>query len=405
VCGATSTAADEESHEPSGLRFEVAEPVGWGGRDPVDLLVCLHGSGDSTEHFQRGLAVLAPDLRRHLRVFVASPDAQGWPLEVHDGVAGVARAVRDRYRVRRVVLFGYSAGGVMAQECQFQHAELFGGTVVAGAGLHRMPPADHLTRSRYMAWAIGAEDLPAQQDGVGRMRRGLESAGWDESHYRFDVLEGRGHELDGESIGAAVTWVLERLAESDDLSATDEEGLAALDAALEDEDYAAAREAADALILAGGFTARRALYPLAATLAADRDAPASSLGIELLGRIGDPRGAEVIDDRLRHLRRHPDRYVAAIEALGRIDADAAREALSPLLRKWEDDGLPQVAAAHGLARIGGRDEEWHLLRALDKAEDRRRHAYAEALNAALQAVVGHEIEGYRMWRAWHDRYR
>lgn len=107
---------------------------------------------------------------------------------------------------------------------------------------------------------------------------------------------------------------------------------------------------------------------------------------------------------LPRLQRDPVRHVAAIRALGALPGPESAKALLAVLRRRDGDLAPQVAAAEALARIGGRSEVRALVLELKGAEDERGgQRLAEAIDAALREVTGHELSGGRVWRAWWDQ--
>ncbi len=403
---AVGARADERVHAPSGLTYEVVPPTGWDGAAPVDLLVCLHGSGDQVNTFRRGLRVVAPGVRRFLCLFVQSPAAQGWPLDALDGVAALAQEVRAAHPGQGLFAFGYSAGGNMAAALVFQRPDLVEGAVVAGAIAARQPPNDARAHARRLYWAVNADDATfGGRDAVERLRGWLGAAGYDPARYRIDLREeeGLGHGLDGEAVERGLEWLrAETLAEA---PATDDDRASVTEVAALVSAKDATPDALRALcapIVEGRRGEARALLAAALEpLLKHRDAALSLAGIELLGRLGARESADALAGALSRLQRDADRHVAAVRALGAIGGEAANKALVPVLRRG-DPGA-QVAAAEALARSGGRAEVRALVDELNEAERERRERVAAAIDAALREVTGHELSGGRVWRAWWEQ--
>jgi pimeloyl-ACP methyl ester carboxylesterase len=150
--------AQERVDAASGLRFEVARPTGWDGEAPVDVLVCLHGSGDKADTFRRALRVVAPGVRRFACVYVQSPDEKGWPASAVPGVAAIASTVRAELPGQGLFLFGYSAGGYTGTTCVFERPDVFEGILVAGSIASHQPPADARVKARLFYWSVNPDD-------------------------------------------------------------------------------------------------------------------------------------------------------------------------------------------------------------------------------------------------------
>lgn len=401
--------ADERVHAPSGLVYEVVRPTGWDGQEPVEVLVCLHGSGDRLANFRRALRVLVPGVRRWLCLFVQSPEERGWPPAAAEGVAALAAEVRAAHPGAGTLLLGYSAGGQAATACLFERPDAFDGALVTGAIAHRQPPADARVKARLVYWAVNPDDATfGGAEAVERLRGWLTAAGYDEERYRIDLREapGLGHRIDGAAVQRGLDWLRARglaapATDDDRARAADvERRLAARDAASADDLRALA-----APIVAGRSTEARAL--LAAALAQGprhRDPALALAAIDLLGRLGDPAGGEALVAALPRLRRDPARHAAAARALGGVATPAASRALAALLERRDGDQAAQVAAAGALARIGGRAETPALIGALASAERDDRPALVAAIEAALREVTGYEeLAGARRWRAWWEQ--
>lgn len=405
---ATTARADERVHAASGLTYEVVPPTGWDGQAPVDVLVCLHGSGDQLSTFRRGLRVVAPGVRRFLCVFVQSPDAQGWPSSALDGVAAIASEARAGHPGHGLFAFGYSAGGNLASSLVYQRPDVFEGAVVAGATGARQPPNDARVHARRLYWALNPDDTTfGGREAVERLRGWLTAAGYDPARWRIDLREeeGLGHGLDGAAVERGLEWLrAETLAE---VPATDDDRARVAEVAAlvsgKGADPDALRALAAPILEARRGEARALLAAALEGLPRHRDAALSLAGIELLGRLGVPASVDALAGALSRLQRDPARHVAAVRALGQLGGPEAAKALLGVLRRRDGDLSPQVAAAEALARVGGRAEVRALVAELNEAERERREALAAAIDAALHELTGHELSGGRVWRAWWEQ--
>lgn len=405
---AQDPARDERVHEPSGLRYLVVPPTSWDGRAPVDVLVCLHGSGDGLGTFRRGLRVIAPGVRRFLCVFVQSPREQGWPLDAVDGVAAIASEVRAQHPGRGVFALGYSAGGNMAAALVFQRPDVVDGAVVAGAIAARQPPDAARVQGRRLYWAVNADDATfGGKDAVERLRGWLQAASYDPARYRIDLREepGLGHRLDGAAVERGLEWL--RTESLTDAPATDEdraivERVAAL-VKTKDADPDALRALAAPIVEGRSGEARALLAAALEGLLRHKDAALSLAGVELLGALAVPSSAGPLAQALSRPQRDQERQVAVIRALGWIGGDDAVKALMTVLRRRGGDLSPQLAAAAALARAARRSEVRALVSELNEAEDEKRPQLAAAIDAALREVTGHELSGGRTWRAWWEQ--
>jgi predicted esterase len=402
---------DVQTHEASGLRYHVVPPPGWDGEAPVDMLVALHGSGGKIGDFYRIAKILVPELRRHLQVYVQSPTEVGWPVSACEGLGAIAREVKAQHPVRSVLLFGFSAGGWVGTEALFQNADVFEGALVAGATVYRTPPTEAAIKRRYLYFSIGSEDAAWKEMGLEEadpteITKHFAGSGWDPEHYAVDLVEGGEHTLLRESLNRGLAWLLDRLrAEAPPLSDVEQATIQGLDALAEAGDADAIRAAVTGLLARPGDAARAAIYPTLEALAKRRDLALAEVGTDLLGQLGDPRAGPFLAKRVDRVRRlDAGLYRRTIRALGDCSGEEAEKALLKVVRKWEDDGAAQVAAAQALARCGGDGAIKPLTAVLKKSEKQReRRELASAINAALRALTGQELEGYRFWQAYRRR--
>lgn len=402
ACAAAQATAEERTHAATGLVYDFEKPSGWDGRTPVELFVCLHGAGDNKGNFHSAVEARAPNIRKFLRIFVQSPDGQGWPGDADAKVVELARALQKEFPVRRVLGLGFSAGGYLTTSCAFPNPDVYEGVVIAGATYRTAPGASDVARSRFCYWSLGAEDALVKQSGGPEMvRKGLEQAKWDPAHYVIEVVPGLGHALDPASLTKAVDWVVARCQEQERMTADEKAACDTVPGLVKAGD-ATAIEAAAQKALAGGRRETRAyLAGKLKGLAEHADRALSLLGIRLAGACADPKGAAPLLRLLPKLAGDAERHLAAIEALGQIRDPSAVKPLGKLLDRWDGDGAPQVAAAKALGEIGQAAAVADLVATLAAAEKAGgREAFVEVAQAALRALTGQSHTGAAAWQAW-----
>ncbi|MBX3468375.1 MAG: hypothetical protein KF878_16000 [Planctomycetes bacterium] len=403
LAAARPARAEERVHAPSGLVYEVVRPTGWDGQEPVEVLVCLHGSGDRLANFRRALRVLVPGVRRWLCLFVQSPEERGWPPAAAEGVAALAAEVRAAHPGAGTLLLGYSAGGQAATACLFERPDAFDGALITGAIAHRQPPADARVRARLLYWAVNPDDATfGGAEAVERLRGWLAAAGYGEERYRIDLRDapGLGHRIDGAAVQRGLDWLRGRglaapATDDDRARAADVERLlAARDAASADDLRALA-----APIVAGRSAEARALLTAALAPGPGKPRPGPGLNSDRPPRPPDPAGGERSSPPSQPAARPARHAVPREPSAAWPPAPGARGPPS-----GDGDQAAQVAAAGALARVGGRAEAPALIGALASAERDDRPALVAAIEAALREVTGYEeLAGARRWRAWWEQ--
>jgi pimeloyl-ACP methyl ester carboxylesterase len=116
-------------------------PASYDGSAPVRAVVGLHGCGDSAMNFATW--AIAPWESRatqdHIAISVGGKDGQCWTMGGDD--AKVLAAVDDLatcfwIHQKKVVVAGYSSGGMLAYRVGLAHAERFAGILVEDSGLY-----------------------------------------------------------------------------------------------------------------------------------------------------------------------------------------------------------------------------------------------------------------------------
>lgn len=401
LCALAAPARGEEQVHASGLRYEVVPPPGWDGKAPLDLLLCLHGSGDKLSEWKIGLGVLVPELRRHLRLLVQSPAAQGWPQDVVPNLAALTSEVRAAHPVRRTLVFGFSAGGNVATLCLYQHPDLFQGALVGGATTAVRPPREGPARERWVCFSIGADDPIVGRMGGAEGLRGLfKESGWEDERVRIDIVPGIGHTLSRPHLLEGLDWLLERAGEAAPASDEEQTRVAVAGELVESGDEAGLR-ALTAEMARSGREARALLARALEPLLSHKDPARARLGAELLGWLAVSDAVPALDKALDRHKRAEEVAAAVARALGRIPDPAAEKALLQVIKRSAWQGPVQVAAADGLAVIASESALRPLVDVLKGAEKRKDEALCAALERALRETTGQPLlEGAIQWSMW-----
>ena len=213
-------------HEIGGLRYVCIEPDGYRPDVPYLLVVLLHGYGSH----MGDLAGLCPAIDRD-RYLYALPNAP-IPLQIGPGVVGYAWAsppgggsvgvddssveqlaafledVTDRYSVEpgRVVLGGFSQGGMLTYRWGLPDPDLFAGLVVLSS---KVPDQDSLVerlpanRTQPVFISHGTADSMISVEDARESREFLEAQGYTPEYREYDM----GHEINQEVMEDMVPWI------------------------------------------------------------------------------------------------------------------------------------------------------------------------------------------------------
>ena len=160
---------------------------------PVPLIVLLHGSG------RNGLSLVEKwkDLAKKEGIIIAGPDAitsHGWkiPDDGPDFIHELVEALKAKYpiNIRRVYLFGHSAGAGQALYLSLLESEYFAATAVhAGAlGTDDGPYIDRAKRKIPIAIFVGTNDHLVPLPVVRASRDALNARG-----FKPELTEIKGH--------------------------------------------------------------------------------------------------------------------------------------------------------------------------------------------------------------------
>lgn len=401
LLGVVGLARAEEKVHASGLRYEVVPPPGWDGKAPLDLLLCLHGSGDKLNEWKIGLSVLVPELRRTLRLLVQSPLPHGWPDDVVPNLIALTREVRDAHPVRRTLVFGFSAGGNVSTLCLYKDPELFQGALVGGATTAIRPPREGPAKERALCFSIGEDDpIEERMGGAAGLRKLFDESGWAPERVRIDIVPGIGHTLSRPHLMEGFQWLLDQT--GDAAPATDaQRARAATAAGLVEQGDADGLRALARELAPVGREARGLLATALEPLLAHKDPARARLGAELLGWLALPTSVPALDKALDRWKRDPETAAAIARALGRIADPAAEKALLQLIKRSAWQGPVQVAAAEGLAVIAGDKAVHPLVDALKSAEKKGDEPLCTALELALRETTGQPLlKGAIQWSLW-----
>lgn len=207
------------------LSYELRVPDGTVDTDPLPLVFVLHGRGADA----RDLADLAPMMGSGYRfVFPNAPEPfepapgfrfgytwfDGWPAE--PGSIKKSRnllmkfidEILERYATppRKVILSGFSQGGLMSLDVGFRIREKIAGIVVMSGALYEddLPP---LSPGLPVLMVHGTDDDMIPVLAARRARRVLESHGVDLEYHEFAI----GHFVTPESIGIVADFLRRQL--------------------------------------------------------------------------------------------------------------------------------------------------------------------------------------------------
>ena len=125
-----------ETFEPTGADYTLIVPGGMEAEHPVPLVIALHFSGYTPPHYGRIIAeqIVAPAYEELGAVVVAPDCAQGsWQADACENtVLGLIDHIRKSFPIdaRRVVLTGYSMGGIGTWELASRYQNLFSAAMV-----------------------------------------------------------------------------------------------------------------------------------------------------------------------------------------------------------------------------------------------------------------------------------
>lgn len=196
----------------NGPHYTLSVPAGYAPERPAPLVVSLHYGGPVlSPYYGRGLleTVVEPALRP-LQALMLAPDcpARAWAEPAcEDTVLALIEHVRASYAIdeRRVVLTGYSKGGIGTWALAAKHPQRFS-AAIAMAG--RPPTALEAARWRVPLYVIHArEDEVLPIGPTTEAVKQLRAAGWP---VEFEILEGVTHyetHRFAAALGRAVAWL------------------------------------------------------------------------------------------------------------------------------------------------------------------------------------------------------
>lgn len=134
----------EQVLQPGDRRYTIAIPDGYTGAQPRPLVIGLHWGGPVTPYVGKWylLGLMAPAMSE-LGAILVAPDctAEHWAIPSSEQVViDLLDHLMGSYRIdsRRVLLTGYSMGGIGAWLIAARHQERFTGVLIVSA----KPPAD-----------------------------------------------------------------------------------------------------------------------------------------------------------------------------------------------------------------------------------------------------------------------
>jgi phospholipase/carboxylesterase len=203
------------------LSYVLRAPSGAVDSDPLPLIFVLHGRGADAND----LADLAPMIGTGYRfIFPNAPEPfepapgfqfgytwfDGWPAERNSIVRSRTLLLRfideafERYPAPagKVILSGFSQGGLMSLDAGFRTQQKLAGIVVMSGGLYEQDLPD-LSRKIPVLMVHGTDDEMIPVLATRRARRVLESHGVEPEYHEFPM----GHHLTAESLAVVNEFI------------------------------------------------------------------------------------------------------------------------------------------------------------------------------------------------------
>ena len=126
-------------------------PASYDGSTPMRLVVGLHGCGDSAANFA-AWGINPYDTRGsqdHIGISIGGKDGKCWSSSDDDKVLAAVDDISSCFWVhqKKVVIAGYSSGGISAYRVGLQNAARFAGILIEDSGLYATGKADALLAS------------------------------------------------------------------------------------------------------------------------------------------------------------------------------------------------------------------------------------------------------------------
>jgi predicted esterase len=138
-------------------------PKSYNGQ-PTTLVVAIHGCGDSAYNFATWAANPYDGRQKqtHIGISIGGKDGQCWDTSSNNDVDKVMAAIADistcvYVHKQKVVLAGYSSGGILAYKIGLTQAPKFAGIIIENSGLEGTQPSA-------AAWKINVAHIAHKQD-------------------------------------------------------------------------------------------------------------------------------------------------------------------------------------------------------------------------------------------------
>ena len=155
-----------ETFEPTGADYTLIVSGGMEAEHPVPLVIALHFGGYTPPHYGRIIAkqIVAPAYEELGAVVVAPDCPQGaWHADsCENTVLGLIDHIRKSFPIdwRRIVLTGYSMGGIGTWELASRHQDLFSTAVVMAGNPREQMATLEWTLPLYVIHAERDELMP-----------------------------------------------------------------------------------------------------------------------------------------------------------------------------------------------------------------------------------------------------
>jgi predicted peptidase len=200
--------------EPEHRRYTLLIPEDYGQTQRMPLVISLHYGGHGIPYYGELMLreLIYPSLRS-LRAVIAAPDCPGkdWTLaESSNFVLDLLAHLKDQYDIdpKKILITGYSLGGIGAWQMAYYHPDLFSGAIVMAA-----QPPEWISVGE---WSVPLYVIHGREDehfgivNTTRMVVQLEEAGKDVTYRILERV--RHYEVSKYStpLQQTVPWILDR---------------------------------------------------------------------------------------------------------------------------------------------------------------------------------------------------
>jgi predicted esterase len=412
-----STLAAEEDSAPCGMKFIIVKPQGFDPSKPAPVLFCLHGVGDNPNNFMQVCEGKIQWISEYVRIYPYPTDPQAFANGDEHKFANVAEYLMKKYKVSRVVVFGFSRGGCMAMQFGLAYPNLVNG-VIAHSGnnpyhkfVHPTPDARRLAialihgkNDQAVPISFFEEAVKGFQDKKYKWTKFTEVPNWPHSVHFPSVAEAHAWLLDvfkkGGGGGGVTKWndkdVKEVLKES--LARLGEKKTKDLDPAKE----------AHFIIRALGYKSST-LDPKMGKQVVDKLLPLTKksdrevqlYAIKSIG-LGGPESIQHLKKILDKEKDDEEAYLAAVYSLGYAGPNAL-PVLYEIMKKDSFDFKAAQAAVEAITKIRSSSSApvlLEFLKELEKDGGKKASALLETVQTALKMICMEKFTASAEWEKY-----